>query len=141
MLSVNFKDPVVKLQTVFTATDRTLIKAGNLRCADFFLNSENTAADNDAENDIKNRTGGGNNHSFPDRFITESALILAVFVLSLHADKAADREKTQRIYGFLALLFENRRAHTERKLVDLDFESLGKKEMTELMNKNNQSEK
>ena len=47
----------------------------------------------------------------------------------------------QGVFGLLALFFEQRRPHAERKLVDTHPEELGKKEMAELMDEDDQPEK
>ena len=73
--------------------------------------------------------------------ITEGSAVFAFFFLTLHRYKTAYGKKSQCVLGFLALLFNNSRAHTYSEFVYLNAENFSKDKMTEFVNSDYHPEK
>ena len=142
VLAVDLENLVARHQTVRRVADRRIVKAQNLPCADkVAVHADQNARDDQTENQIKCRAGGHDDDPLPNLFVAKRAVVVGAFVLALHRAIAADGKQMQRIFGFFALLFENRRPHAERKLVDLDAEELCENKVSEFMDKDDHAEK
>ena len=95
----------------------------------------------DREQDIHDAARCDDDDPLPDRPVAERVRIVAFLVLALHRAVTADGKKPQRILRLPAREREQLRSHADREFIDAHAAELRRKEMTELVDENNQPEK
>ena len=106
------------------------------------LDRESTQDRNDQQARDKIHEGAGhqNDQPLPPGRIVEGSGVVALLVLALHGAVAADWQQAQRIEGLPSLRLQELRAHVDGVFVHLHARELGRDEMAELMDGDQEAE-
>ena len=95
----------------------------------------------ESEQEVHCRTRDQDEHTSQNALIIKRAGILGSFVFPLHRAETSYRQSAKRIYRLFSLLFEQLRPHADGELRHLHAAGLGHQKMSQLMDKDQDSER
>ena len=138
---VDAVEPVPHLQGVLPLIGAVRPEVGDHRGAESGRPGIQDQHDHQPQHKVHEGTGHQDQRPLPGRLIGEGPWLVAVFVLPGHGAKAAEGHAAQGIHGLPLLPLEEDGAHAHGKLLHLHAAEFGHREMAQLMDDNQHTEK
>ena len=138
---VDAVEPVPHLQGVHPLIGAVRPEISNHRGAESGSPRIQNQHDHQPQHEVHEGTGHQDQCPLPGRLIGEGPGLVAVFILPGHGTEAAEGHAAQGVHGLPLLPLEEDRAHAYGKLLHLHAAEFGHREVTQLMDDNQKSEK